>query len=447
MGPFGRRVMHRFAVHAAAPSRWRIVWVVLAVIAGALVLLGPARLGRGERVPPRDGVVGALLSDGTTFEQAFSFHTGVRVEPGNVVQLLLNGDGTFPALWRDLRSARRTIHVQQYFSQPGAVADSLGAILAARARAGVRVRVLLDAHGSLALGRSWRARLTAAGVDVRALRPLEWSVLHRAGARSHVRVVAIDDAVGYTGGFGFADAWLGDGRTPSQWRETNVRVEGPVVAQLQSAFAAAWFETTGELLNAAPQAATVGDESGAQVVRAGVFHSTASAGHMHATQFLTLALRGAERRLWIASSYFVPDAPVRAMLMTSAQRGVDVRVLTAGRSTDVRVARYAGRYQYGELLRAGVRIYEYEPTMMHAKTFVVDGAWASVGSMNIDNRSLALNDEVSVVVFDRRFAAQMDSLFLFDLRSAKELTLRDFERRPLSTRVLEWLATLASSLL
>src|SRR5437763_3707590 len=227
----------------------------LAVTVGILVVSSLAMIGllsvtRGT--PLRRVVYGTRhkppqVSD-SSFRDLLAIFSGVHLEPGNHVEQLLDGNGTYPRLWTDLRSAQRTITVQMYFSQPGQVADTLAAILAERARAGVRVLLLLDAFGSQSLKEEWSKRLQRAGVEVKLLRRLKWYSIHNASDRSHVRVVVVDGRVGYTGGFGLADYWLGDGHHEEQWRESNVRFEGPAVMQLQAAFAAAWAEATGELL-------------------------------------------------------------------------------------------------------------------------------------------------------------------------------------------------------
>lgn len=423
----------------------RATLAAIALILFALILLALAGLtNRGDPRPALRTTAGIRSSD-PAFETTLALYTRTRIEPGNTVRVLLNGDSTFAALWRDLRAARRTIAVQNYFARPGAVMDTLTSVLSERAHAGVDVRLLLDAHGSKEITAAWRDRLRANGVSVTMLRPLAWQTLYRAGYRSHVRVVAIDDSIAYTGGIGFADTWLGDGRTHEQWRETNVRVEGPAAAQLRALFATYWFEATRELLPGIAVHRATGVRDGG--VRAGVFSTSATSGPTAAVPFLALAVAGAERRLHIASSYFVPNEEQRGLLIDAARRGVDVRVVTAGRSTDVKTARFAGRYTYGEMLRAGVRIYEYEPTMMHAKTFSVDGVWASIGSMNLDERSTAFNDDAGVIVFDRGVVAQLDSAFADDLRFAHELTLAEFERRDVATRSLEWFAMLFSKML
>jgi cardiolipin synthase A/B len=370
------------------------------------------------------------------FMRTFQLFAGVNLEPGNKVEVLVNG-ATYPRLWEDLRSARQTITVQMYFSKPGAVADSMATYLAERARAKVRVLLLLDSFGSQGLRGEWSDGLEKAGVEVAWLRPLRWYTLEKAAQRSHVRAVVVDGRVGYTGGFGLADYWLGEGRAENEWRESNARFEGHSVAQLQATFASGWAEATGELITGdlffPPSAFAEGG-----TVDAGVFHSLPTTGSTPAERFLALSITGARRTLYIANSYFVPDDDFRKLLVRASARGVDVRVLTAGDKSDVKTTLYAGRARYPELLKGGVRVYEYQPAMMHAKTFVVDGVWSTVGSLNFDNRSLVFNNESNLVALDERVGATLDSLFLEDLRYSKEITLAEFEQRSWLDKVLQW---------
>jgi cardiolipin synthase len=373
------------------------------------------------------------------FSRSIELYTGTHIDAGNSVQILLNGNGTYPQLWKDLASAQRTITVQMYYSQPGAVADTMAKYLIDRAQHKVRVLLLLDAFGSQPLKRDWVERVRAAGVEVVWLRPLRWYSLQKAAQRSHVRVVVVDGRIGYTGGFGLADYWLGDGHHEDQWRETNVRFEGPTVAAVQATFAAGWAEATGELLTGDmffPKSsfADVGN------MKAGLMHSVPSTGSTPAERFLALSIAGARKSIYISNSYFVPGENFLQLLLAAAHRGVDVRVLTVSDKTDVKTTWYAGRTYYEKLLEGGVKIYEYEPTMMHAKTMVVDGIWSHVGSMNFDNRSLSFNDESLLVILDRVVGAQMDSIFTDDLKWSKEMKLDEFRKRPLSNKVLEWAA-------
>jgi cardiolipin synthase len=418
----------------------------LALAVGILVILGFALIG--VLSVTRGSPVRSVLAVGDTqlpgvrdsvFARTLELFAGIHIEPGNRIDVLSNG-ATYPKLWEDIRSARQTVTVQMYFSKPGAVADSMATYLSERARAKVRVLLLLDAFGSQGLAGDWVDDLKRAGVEVEWLRPLHWYTLHKAAQRSHVRVVVVDGRVGYTGGFGLADYWLGDGRTPDQWRESNARFEGPSVAQLQATFASAWAEARGELITGDVFFPPI---SFAEVgtVQAGVLHSVPTIGSTAAERFLALSITGARRTLYISNSYFVPDDDFRSLLIRAAKRGVDVRVLTAGDESDVKTTLFAGRARYPELLKGGVRVYEYQPTMMHAKTFVVDGVWSTIGSLNFDNRSLVFNNESNIVVLDEGVGAQLDSLFMEDLRFSKEITLREFERRSWREKMLEWGAT------
>ena len=417
-----------------------ITFIAALLLALVLALIGVLSVTRDTPIKnviaegDRDGP--PSVSD-PLFPRSIELYTGTHIDPGNKVDVLLNGNGTYPPLWKDLAQAQHTITVQMYYSQPGAVADSLGKYLVLKARANVRVLLLLDAFGSQPLKPEWMDNLKKAGVEVVWLRPLRWYSLNKAAQRSHVRAIVIDGKIGYTGGFGLADYWLGDGHHEDQWRESNVRFEGPTVSALQAAFASGWAEATGELLTGDlffPRAAfaMTGD------VQAGLMHSIPTSGSTPAERLLALSIAGAQKTLYITNSYFVPGENFLQLLIQSAKRGVDVRVLTVSKKTDVKTTWYAGRTYYEKLLEGGVKIYEYQPTMMHAKTMVVDGVWSEIGSMNFDNRSLAFNNESLLLVLDKKVGAQMDSIFLDDIKYADEINLQTFRKRPLPGRILEW---------
>jgi cardiolipin synthase A/B len=408
----------------------------------AMVLIGILSITRGATVRT---VIAAGDKEGPPqvsdplFPRSIELFTGTHIEPGNRVEVLLNGEGTYPKLWSDISSAKHTITVQMYYSQPGAVADTLAKHLSERARAGVRVLLLLDAFGSQPLKKEWIAGLRKSRVEVAWLRPLRWYSLHKATQRSHVRVVVVDGRVGYTGGFGLADYWLGDGHHDDQWRETNVRFYGPTVAALQAAFASGWAEATGELLTGDLffPAVSFDDEGN---VSAGLMHSLPTIGSTPAERFVALTIAGARKTLYISNSYFVPNSDFVNLLINAAHRGVDVRVLTVSKKTDVKTTWYAGRALYEGLLKGGVKIYEYQPTMMHAKTIVVDDLWSAIGTMNFDNRSIAFNNESQILALDSKVGQQMDSIFLDDLKYSKEIKLETFRQRPWTGKVLEWAA-------
>lgn len=429
----------------------RVSLILLGLIIGVLALIGLLTQVRGTPVrsinPAGTRDFPPAVGD-SLFARTIALFVGAEMQPGNQVTILSNGDETYPRLWADLRSAKRTITAQMYYSKPGAVADTFTLILAERARAGVKVLLLLDAFGSQPLldAPGWKDSVENAGVIVRRLRPLKWLSLHKASMRSHARVIVVDGVTAYTGGFGLADYWLGDGRSDGQWREANVRFVGPAAPQLQAAFAAGWAEATGELI--------VGDayfppnafrEQGP--TQAALFHSVPTTGSTPAERFLGLTISGARKTLYITNSYFVPDDDLRRLLIQAARRGTDVRVLTVGEKTDVKSTWWAGRSSYDQLLEGGVRIYEYIPTMMHGKSIVADGEWMTIGSMNFDNRSISFNNETNLIALDTVVGATMDSIFRDDLHRSTEIRLAEWRTRPWWKRPIERGAAMLSRLL
>jgi cardiolipin synthase len=422
-------------------GRWMLVGVII-----SLALIGFLHLTRGTAVRHVRGVAADGVPIGVSesqFPLVVTMMTGAWLAPGNRVEVTLNGDGTYERLWADLRSAQRSITMQLYYGAPGRMADQLGQILVERAKAGVRVFVLYDAFGTIDIPADQRAALRAGGVSVEPFRPIRLSTLHLAQNRSHVRGIVIDSQIGWTGGFGIDDKWFGNGHTNGSWRETNVRFEGPAVRQLQAAFAAAWVEATGVLFTG--RATIDPQENG--VVAAGLLYTSPTLGSTPAERFYALSITGARKTLYITNSYFAPDRNFVDLLAAAAKRGVDVRILTAGARTDVNVVRWAGRAWYDTLLTAGVRIYEWRPTMLHAKTFVVDGEWSTIGSMNFDNRSMALNEEATLMVLDTSIGDQMNRMFLDDLTRAQEITIASFRQRSWFQRLREWGASLLTRLL
>jgi cardiolipin synthase len=433
--PFGLSAL------VARVGRWILVAVIL-----CLALIGLLHLTRGTAVRHVRGVASDGVPIGVSepqFPLVVTMMTGAWMSGGNRVEVTLNGDGTYERLWADLRSARQSITLQLYYGAPGRMADTLGSILVDRARAGVQVFVLYDAFGTVDLPAGQRDALRAAGIRVEPFRPLRLSTLHLAQNRSHVRGIVIDSRIGWTGGFGIDDKWFGDGQTDGSWRETNVRFTGPAVRQLQAAFAGAWVEATGVLFTG--RATLDPQESG--VAAAGLLHTEPTLGSTAAERFYALSIAGARKTLYITNSYFAPDRNFVELVSGAAKRGVDVRILTAGPRTDVNIVRLAGRAWYDALLDAGVRIYEWEPTTLHAKTFVVDGQWSTVGSMNFDNRSMALNDESTLMVLDRTIGEEMNRIFLRDLLQSAEIRVTAFRQRSWLERIMERGANLMTRLL
>ena len=410
--------------------------IVVGFIAVILAIIGLLSVVRGtpvRYVKPFDMSQLPAVDD-PAFRATMELVSHTALVQGNEVEVFWNGDQTYPRLWADLRSAKRSITLQLYYNKPGRMADELSAILIDRARAGVKVLFLYDAFGT-SFKKEYIQKLKDAGVRAEAFRPISVMALNKIQHRAHVRVVCIDGDIGWTGGFGIDDKWFGNGRTEDQWRDSNVRFTGPAIHQLQAAFTACWAESTGELLVFPSE--PVLHSSGDGGVLAGVLHASPSIGSTEAERFFAYSIESARKTLYITNSYFVPDRDFRKMIMAAARRGVDTRVLTVSEKTDIKSTWYAGRARYEELLSAGVRIFEYEPVMMHAKTLTVDGLWGAVGSMNADNRSLSLNEETVLLVLDRKVTGSVDKHFMDDIEYSKEITLEEFRKRGMWHRVKE----------
>lgn len=345
---------------------------------------------------------------------------GPRFLPGNHVETLVNGDEIFPALLRAIKSARHTINFEPYYYADGLIARQFTAALAERARAGVRVNMILDAQGAWASGRHNRAALRRAGVQLRTYRSLFWLDPRRYNNRSHRRLLIVDGRVGFVGGVGIADQWMGDAKHPAHWRDNHYRITGPVVAQLQAAFMDNWLKVKGTRLEGAAYFPPLAP-SGSQTAQA--FISSPREGLLNTHLMYRLAIAGACGSLIIQNAYLLPDTVLRDEIIAAARRGVKVEILMPGRLTDYQLVRTASRRYWPELIEAGVKIYEYAPAMMHVKLLIVDATFVSVGSSNFDRRSFHLNDEANLNVIDRRFAAEQRRLFEADKLRAHEVTL------------------------
>jgi cardiolipin synthase A/B len=372
------------------------------------------------------------------FAATLGGYSGTPVVPGNRVEILLNGREIFPAKLAMIRSARRTINYAQYVFESGQPAEEIAAALSERCRAGIQVNVLLDAVGALAMPGQLRTEMTEAGCRVETFRPLRPFTLDRYNYRNHRRILVVDGVVGVTGGSGISGKWSGNGKEAGHWRDTDVRIEGPVVEQLQGAFAENWLEATGVAIGGPAyfprRRLDYKGDVDAQVVRS----SPAGGSSAMYTVFL-LALSSAQRSIHITNPYFVPDEKMMSTLLDAAQRGVKVKLLIPG-AIDHNLVRQASRSAFGRLLKSGVLIYEYRPALLHAKTMVIDGIWATVGSTNLDHRSFALNEELNVVVYDSDVAGRLEEVFQQDLANSKQVTYGDWSDRGLTSRFLELLS-------
>lgn len=362
----------------------------------------------------------SIAPDSPAFLRAAEALTGAPVSDGNEAEILVNGDEIFPAFLETIDQAHRTLCVQTYVYWRGDIAGEVARAIADKARSGVRCKVILDALGAVKMDGSLVADMRRADVEVVLLRPPKPYAVRRLANRTHRRLLIADGRVGMTGGVGIAAEWTGDAQDPEHWRDTHVRVRGPVVRGLQGAFAENWLEGTGEVLAGdeyLPVLDPVEDGGPMQLVR-----SSAGVGDTNAEALYYLAIAAADRSIDITAAYFVPRPAFTDALAQAARRGVAVRVLVPGPHIDKGFVRVAGRAAYATLLDAGVRLFEFQPTMLHAKSLVVDAAWSAVGTVNFDNRSFQLHDEVTLCVWDERFAARLTAEFDRDLERSQPIS-------------------------
>ncbi|HEY7498412.1 MAG TPA: phospholipase D-like domain-containing protein [Vicinamibacterales bacterium] len=346
---------------------------------------------------------------------------------GNRVRILTNAVEYYPAMLEAIRGAQASINMELYIFQPGKIADQFIAALSERARHGVTVTIVVDAIGSFSLwGRPVR-RLRKAGCRIESYQRLRWYSLARFNNRTHRELLIVDGQIAFAGGSGIADWWAFNGHHERPWRDTMVRVEGPIVAALQGVAAENWLECCGEILTGPkffPSLDAVGDATAFVVKSSPADRATSS------RVAFQLLMQGAEHHVRISTPYFLPDRALRRALVEIAKRGVVLTVVVPGRRTDQRWVRLASRRMWGTLLEAGIRIFEYRGTMMHAKVLVVDGTWSVLGTTNMDNRSFEHNDEVNVAICDRDVAARLLGDYERDMVDSDEMTLERWRRRP-----------------
>jgi cardiolipin synthase A/B len=388
--------------------------------------------------PDHDYSVGYDADPGSeTFVEAAALFLNCPIFQGGQVTLLQNGDAFFPAILEAIRTAQDTINFEVYIFDPDEIGRQFIDAFKERARAGIEVRVLLDGFGALRLKKRYRDELRRAGVQLNRFRPFQLRNLPRMYRRTHRRAIVIDGRVGFTGGAAVSVKWKGNVNNPHEWRDSMTRVTGPMVAGIQSAFACNWVYGTGEVI-AGPRFFPTLQRSegpcGLSVV------SSPSDALQPIRLLFWLSFINARRRIWICNSYFIPDRRLRDAVVERAKAGCDVRVLVPGNHTDAVPVQAAGRSYYQELLEAGVRIFEYQPAMMHAKTVVVDGVWSVVGSANMDERSMELNEENVLGISDRDFATAIEEGVSADLTRAKEIQLEEWRKRPLHRRIFERMA-------
>jgi cardiolipin synthase len=385
-------------------------------IAGGFLLFDGCALKMGKQ--PRQEIAPLYSARSPEFQQAAGSLLGPNFVPGNNITTLVNGNQIFPAMLGAIRSAKQSISFETYVFQDGEIARQFTDALAERAQAGVKVNVILDAQGTQKMGQQNLERLHNAGVEVAKYHSVFWPDPRRYNNRTHRKLLIVDGKIGFVGGVGIADLWTGNADSPQHWRDNHYQVTGPVVAQLQATFATSWLKTRGQVLHGAeyfPPLATAGPYL-AQAIRSGAHNENLDLMYL-------LAIASAQKTLRIENAYFLPDDLMRKELTEAAKRGVKVEVVVPGKRIDQKLVRLASRRHWPELIRAGVRIFEYEPTMVHVKLMIVDDIFVSVGSGNFDNRSIRLNDEANLDVLDRSFAAQQTRLFESDKKQCREATL------------------------
>ena len=411
-------------------------WLVaLASLITAIVVFLAMSLGRSDKTVSRRLTHRFAVTD-PQFHREMSVMLGPTITQGNQVTALQNGAEIFPAMLAAIRSARHSVTFETYIYWSGTIGREFSTALAERARAGVPVHVTIDWAGSVKLDQALVDEMTAAGVEIEHYRPLRWYNLGRFNNRTHRKLLIVDGRIAFTGGVGIADQWSGRAEDPEHWRDSHFRAEGPVVAQFQAAFNDNWMKMTGRVLRGPayfPELLPSG------TIQAQLFIASPAGGSESMHLMYLMAVASAATTVDLAAAYFVPDELLIEALIEARRRGVRVRVLLPGPHIDSETVRIASKSEWGPLLREGVEIHLYQPTMMHTKMLVVDTALVSVGSTNFDYRSFRLNDEASLNVFDVPFAEQMTSVFELDLRDATAFTYAMWRDRPLRERIAETL--------
>lgn len=420
-------------------KKWRLILITaFLTLAGAILY--------ANFKPPEKNLV-YRIEDETTidsphFERVLSEVLGPPVVDGNTIVSLYNGDQIFPAMLKAIRDAKKTITFESYIYWSGKIGDEFAGALAERAKAGVKVHVLIDWLGSQKIDTRFVDRMVDAGAQVEWYRMLHWYNVTRTNNRTHRKLLIIDGTIGFTGGVGIADEWSGDGLQADKWRDSHFEIHGPVVAQMQATFMDNWLKIRPEVHQTEDYFPVIPANGPA---RAQMFRSSSRQGSSSVRIMYLMAIAAARKSIYLESSYFVPDRGTIDALVEARRRGVDVKIIVPGPKTDVAIVRHASRELWQPLLEAGVKIYEYAPAMYHCKVFVVDGYFSSIGSTNFDERSFRLNDEANLNVLDRDFAARETSTFELDRSRSREITLDEWNRRPLASRVLEKVSILVRS--
>jgi cardiolipin synthase len=420
-------------------SAWKkvLVGIGLAIITLVLIILMPPDYKRVERrIPHTYGV-----SD-PEFVRTMGALLGPSLTHGNRTTEYKNGDEIFPAMLKAIASARRTITMESYIYWEGEVGRRFTEALSERAKAGVKVHLLLDWVGTGKIDGDYLDAMKAAGVEVERYHRPHWYTLSRINNRTHRKILVVDGRMGFTGGVGIADEWLGNAQDSLHWRDSHFQIEGPAVAQMQAGFMDNWLEKRADVLAGDAYFPPI-DSTGTQLAQ--VFLSSPTHGSESVRLMYLLSIAAAQRSILIGNAYFIPDDVATQELIAARSRGVEIDVIVPGPHIDTKTARRASRSRWGPLLAAGVRIHEFQPTMYHSKIMVVDDIWISVGSTNFDDRSFRLNDEANLNVYDGAFATQLAASLRQDIAQSQVMTFERWKARPRSERFKDWLAGLFRS--
>ena len=412
-----------------------VVVATIAILLQALVIF-VAFFDPGLRY--KISLQGVEKLDSPEFLHSLEAITDAKINHHTGLQVLTNGENYYEAELEAIRAAKQTINLEAYIFQAGEVAKRTTDALTARARAGVQVNVVLDALGSLSTTNRYFKELIAAGGRVSWYNPVRWNRLPRYNHRTHRELLIVDGQTAFIGGAGIADHWLINRGDRRRWRDTMVRVVGDAVPHLQATFAENWLEACGEVLTG-PEYYPMCDEPNESSVL--VINSTPSAGGAtRARMLFQLLVAAAQKHIHITTPYFLPDSSLSDELARAvSERGVEIKIVVPGKHSDHMLTRSSSRLAYGKLLRAGARIFEYAPAMIHAKILLVDGLWSVVGSTNFDNRSFGLNDEVNLAAFDEAFTRRLEEDFVRDLADSSEISYEQWRRRPIFERAPELL--------
>ena len=405
-------------------EKW--LWSAATVVATALAVLLVANLSLGDKhIDKRVDTLYAAADP--QFRRNVNVMFGPALVGGNRTQALVNGQAFFADMLDAIRGARRTITFESYIWWSGEIGSAFTQALIERARAGVKVHLLFDALGSGKIDERAVEAMRDAGVEVEKYNPWRLTTLARINNRTHRKILVLDGRLAYTGGAGIGDEWL-------EWRDTQFRIEGPVVAQVQAAFIENWIEVTGRVLHGEDYFPALAPAGG----QAAQFIVTSPGGGSESMQLMyLLSIAAATQSIRLSAAYFLPDEVEIRTLVAAAKRGVRVQIIVPGKQTDSPLVRRASRSTWGELLRAGVEFYEYQPTFFHCKVMVVDELWVTLGSSNFDDRSFSVNDEANLNVLDRAFAAEQARIFEQDLRSSRRVTYEQWRERPWTEKLWE----------